>query len=485
MQMKRRLLIAMAILLMLGESSCFAKEQLVLNTAQYGGKTPVIADHNCIDIGMIPLEWATKARKELHIAYGHTSHGSQIIDGLLGLTNLKKEPFVYKKGLLKQGSLDLRDNPFDGWRDLGNPDNKVWVGLTREYLKKNKDINVVMWSWCGQMSTASTEYVQNYLDQMQALEGEFTHVRFVYMTGHLDGTGEEGILARNNNQIREFCKQNNKILFDFADIESYNPDGTYFGDKYANDMCEYDSNGDKKPDKNWAKEWQESHTKGVDWYECKSEHSEPVNANMKAYAFWWLAARLGGWDGTSENYGFYAEKLQTLGLFKGTDKGFDLERVPTRLEGAAMLTRLLGGEKEAKEKNYGHPFKDADKTWGSHYVGYLYQKKLTKGVSDSEFGCSQALESNSYMTYLLRILGYSDGPEAGDFSWDNALEAARDLGIIDADYYFVLKNNSFNRGHMARLTYLSLSKKLKGKDMTLLEKLTADNAVDKKAAEQF
>jgi len=47
---------------------------------------------------------------------------------------------------------------------------------------------------------------------------------------------------------------------------------------------------------NWATEWQDSHTEGVDWYNCPSAHSQPLNANHKAYAAWWLWARLAGWD---------------------------------------------------------------------------------------------------------------------------------------------------------------------------------------------
>ncbi len=58
-----------------------------------------------------------------------------------------------------------------------------------------------------------------------------------------------------------------------------------------------DSDGNGSPDKNWATEWQNSHSRGVDWYTCGSAHSEPVNANQKAYAAWWLWARLAGWDG--------------------------------------------------------------------------------------------------------------------------------------------------------------------------------------------
>ena len=258
----------------------------------------IVADHTGIKINQIPLIWIEKVKKDLHIAYGHTSHGSQITNGLLELTKFKKSPYIYKEGSPKD-SLDLRNNPFGEDKDLGNPDNKTWAVETKKYLKKNKDINVVIWSWCGQLSNASKEFIQNYLDLMESLEAEFPNVTFVYMTGHLDGTGEDGTLAQNNKQIREFCISSNKVLYDFSDIESYNPDGTYFGDKYANDACEYDSNGDEIPDKNWAIEWQDSHIKGVDWYQCTAAHSQPVNANMKADAMWRLLAGIAGWNGES------------------------------------------------------------------------------------------------------------------------------------------------------------------------------------------
>lgn len=256
----------------------------------------IIIDHTSIKLDQIPLEWIQKAIANLHILYGHTSHGSQITTGLLGLSNFLGEPYIYDNGVTA-GALDLRDSPFDRTIDLGQPDNKVWAAETRKYLEKNTDINVVMWSWCGQLSNASKKNVDVYLNLMQELETEYPEVQFIYMTGHLDGTGENGTLAKNNEIIREFCASHNKVLFDFNDIERYNPDGLYFGDKYATDACDYDSDGDKKTDSNWAIEWQDSHVKSVDWYDCPAAHSQPVNANMKAYAAWWLLARLAGWDG--------------------------------------------------------------------------------------------------------------------------------------------------------------------------------------------
>ncbi|MBK7498803.1 MAG: T9SS type A sorting domain-containing protein [Ignavibacteriales bacterium] len=119
------------------------------------------------------------------------------------------------------------------------------------------------------------------------------------MTGHLDGSGVSGNLNQRNEQIRNYCLTNGKILYDFNDIESYDPDGNYYLDKDANDNCDYDSDGNNSLDKNWAIDWQNSHTINVDWYDCSPAHSQALNGNLKAYAAWWLWAKLAGWDSAS------------------------------------------------------------------------------------------------------------------------------------------------------------------------------------------
>jgi len=261
---------------------------------------PIIADHtimNLVRTDQIPDQAINMSKNVLHIAYGHTSHGSQIISGMTGLSSFKESNggsiglYAWNEGGT-DGALDIDDDFVSG--DLGNPDRITWSNGTRDYLDNpsNSDVNVVMWSWCGQASSATVSDIDLYLSLMNDLENDYPGVNFVYMTGHTDGSGLTGNLHQRNNQIRNYCQTNNKILYDFEDIELYDPDLAYFGDKNVTDNCDYTGG-------NWATEWQNTHTENVDWYSCSSAHSQALNANQKAYAIWWLWAKLSGWDSNS------------------------------------------------------------------------------------------------------------------------------------------------------------------------------------------
>lgn len=289
------LLAAVALLVLSLWSSC---------SVSSGGDDPppnteaIIADHNSVSLSSIPTTWIEQAKQRLHIAYGHTSHGSQLTTGMTGLVAWKGGLYAWNFGGTG-GALDLRDynGNFGGLgiaNDLGNPNRTAWEQATRTYLSQNPNINVIIWSWCGQVDGTQAD-IQLYLDLMSGLERDFPNVKFVYMTGHTNGAPLSGNVPTRNQQIRDYCTANNKILYDFADIESYDPDGAYFGDKLVNDACYYDSDGDGTRDRNWAIDWQNAHP--GEWYNCSSAHSQPLNANLKAYAAWWLWARLAGWDG--------------------------------------------------------------------------------------------------------------------------------------------------------------------------------------------
>ena len=166
----------------------------------------IIIDHSCIDLTKIPETYINKAKQTIVMCYGHTSYGSQIVTGMKLLNDRTASIYKYNSGA---GSLTLKDNSPAG--DLG--DRYLWPELTREYLANNPAINTVMWSWEKQLSAAPFEYVDIYLSSMDALEKEYPKVKFIYMTGATDGTGIGGTLNICNEQIRQYCRNNNKILY--------------------------------------------------------------------------------------------------------------------------------------------------------------------------------------------------------------------------------------------------------------------------------
>lgn len=266
----------------------------------------IIIDHQCTDITAVPQAAIEQAKAELHIAYGHTSHGSQVTSGMSGLVafangggkglSLPADIFAWNNGGTG-GALDLHDYAMGG--DVGYY--PQWVTNTQNYLDNpaNADVNVIMWSWCGQVDSKyyGNALYSEYINPMVQLEAAYPDVTFVYMTGHVDHYDDANNKAAND-IIRNHCRVNGKVLFDFADIESYDPDGVYY--PFPHDSCDYYASRTGAQLGNWAIEWQNAHVEGVDWYTCSSAHSQALNANMKAYAAWWMFARLAGWPGTIE-----------------------------------------------------------------------------------------------------------------------------------------------------------------------------------------
>lgn len=225
-----------------------------------------VVDHASVArFASIPQSALTAARNGTVAWYTHTSHGSQLYTGLNMLVD---EGYALPPGFTDNYSTDLGD--------------ATWDTQTRTWLAGHPTTTLVMWSWCGQLSWMSDAEVDGYLAKMQALETEFPGVRFVYMTGHLDGSGTAGTLYHNNDRIRAFCRTNGKVLFDFADIESYNPDGTYFPD--GSDACE------------WCTAWCTGHACPTNCNEGDCAHSHCFNCYRKGQGAWYLLARLAGWN---------------------------------------------------------------------------------------------------------------------------------------------------------------------------------------------
>ncbi len=136
------------------------------------------------------------------------------------------------------------------------------------------------------------------------------------------------------------------------------------------------------------------------------------------------------------------------GLFRGSDKGYELDRKPTRAEAAIMLVRFLGKEQEALagSDRMHMPFTDVNPNHAP-YIAMLYALGLTRGTSETTFSPDTEVQAHDYMTFMLRVLGYSEAE--GEFSWRTAVEDSLRIGVLDEESYTRLTSNVFDRGRMA------------------------------------
>lgn len=167
-----------------------------------------------------------------------------------------------------------------------------------------------------------------------------------------------------------------------------------------------------------------------------------------------------------------ADRLNSVGLLRGSNYGYELNRRPTRQESLIMLIRLLGEENAALAYTGGSTFTDLT-GWpdGIRYVCYAQNKGYTNGMTPTQFSQQTPADANMYCTYVLRALGYSDAQ--GDFTYRAAVDKAIELGLLTAAQYEQLKTTGLLRDHMALISYNALWAPCKGTGQTLGQRLVS------------
>jgi len=214
----------------------------------------IVVDHTATTLASIP-DAALVPAANLRLLLRHASVGENINSGLDALQSLNAK---YDRS---RWILQNRGNP--GWQAKVDD-------LVAQAAAYASSYDVLTMKFCFIDTDASFTY---YRDKMLQLEAGYPGKRFVWWTMPIE-TSSNAARQGFNDQVRAYARANGKVLFDIADVEACN------------------AAGQRRTDVNGRE---------ILWPEWTSDggHLSDAGAQRVASAWWWLMARLGGWDASS------------------------------------------------------------------------------------------------------------------------------------------------------------------------------------------
>ncbi|MBN1506625.1 MAG: hypothetical protein JW955_07255 [Sedimentisphaerales bacterium] len=227
----------------------------------------ILVDHNCVDVSAIPGDYVSAA-SSLRVLVRHASVGQGIIWGLDCLAGA--HPTNSACSCFPAGKYDRSRWVFEA--RMGNWREKI-DDLVTQTAARLDDFDVFMMKFCYIDALGDSHPDWEYFrSRMEKLEADYPCKTFVWWTIPLTRDGQAGT-DWFNAQIRAHCATQGKILFDIADIECHEADGTKLLNAGGNEIISA----------NYTKE-------------IHAGHLNPTSRVRVASAFWHLMARIAGWN---------------------------------------------------------------------------------------------------------------------------------------------------------------------------------------------
>ena len=148
-----------------------------------------------------------------------------------------------------------------------------------------------------------------------------------------------------------------------------------------------------------------------------------------------------------------AEGMARLGILKGTDKGYELEREVTRAEALTFIWRTTGVA--FTDIGADLPFEDVSGHWAEDTILKFYINGFINGTSEKTFEPQRTVTGKEFVKILLSVMGYEG------VSIENAFEIGKQSGLIMNNFTetVVYENHRLIRSDVTRLCHSALLSK--------------------------